>query len=374
MFVLLCARARENMKRVSELEGTVTAIVSDANEQDSDGRFVHPFMREKNPFILTIFDTKDAFMEVLINRPVIFINILKTNKSLSTFWQKYEKNIWVLLLERLIKNEMGEKVVDTYPFFLFEHIATYGEKKALKLPMTGSSFVKHKLELGTLSNGSHDENVSYYFLAYDDIVEQTTQKDSILHEFIRLLLYVKEQYKSRMLDIEVRLSGFLGLPAGYTGAYIACLHNGFLFDNDATNPKFNFNNEPLTNLLFSIIMIGVDDLSVEWARKLLIRVSNGDPVVSSSSEATPLLIDRITTKKYRDKLYDAKEGLYNTPEKQRELFLKVLRTTGTTPDEVSKKYGHQFECHMCHTLTSNVDPLHSLAFCGAICRSFYMPE
>lgn len=346
-----------------ELEERVEEIVAIVNAKDKEGKYIHPLMYEKHPMILTFFHAKDALLSVLINKPVLFLNLLQTNTTMATFWTEFEKNIWILLLERLIWMEMGEKAVDIYPFFHIEHIATYGKEIGGALPMGGSAFVTHQIETGVRL----DKRADYYYQEYD-------KHDIITQKFIALLLYITK-YKSRpSFDIEEALLGYLGLPFDYTGPYIGCLANGFLTEQPDVTNKLVFNGWALRNTLYALI-INKDDYKREHTNYLAYSLES---VLFSTKpcntfKENSVLLTRENTEKYRKQLYDEKEGLYNTPKKQRDFFLKILGGTRPTPKEVITEYGSRnLECFMCRKESTQVDLIHTLSFCDSECHSYYL--
>lgn len=346
-----------------ELEVVINEIVTIANARDNRGQYIEPLLTEGNPMILTFFHAKDALLNVLMNKPVIFLNLLQTNTTMATFWKRFEKNIWVLLLERLIELEMGKKAVEIYPFFLIEHIATYGLETALSLPMGGPSFVTHYLELGfRLANPT-----GYYFQEYNKF-------DVITRKFVDLLLFIIKHKSRPWLNVTAELLEYLNLLIHpYNEPYIACLKNGFLTDQPNISNKFVFDIVALRRRLHDIIIRTPyngehTNYLADSLDRLTLHYPKGDTLRENS-----FLLTKESTQKYRDQLYNEKDGLYNTPEKQRELFLSTLRATGKTSLDVIEKYGYKkLECFLCRKDSTHANLLHSLSFCGTGCHSEYL--
>ena len=317
-------------------------------------------MQETNPMILTFFHASDALMDVLKNRPLVFLQLLQTNKTLETFWRRFETNIWILLLDHLVEMESGEYMSEVYPFFVIHHIRTYGVKLASKLPIGGPVSVVHDLELG---NASSRREVRYYVIYYDYLTKR----------FIDLLRYIHVNKTRPRFDIEKAISEYLDWPEEED--YLACLSECFVVEKPEKLFKYNLN-----RMRHSVITIMIQDESQNRTSLMAQQLDDilwrgyqmdGKTIDLGIKHDPPLLLDSSVAKPYRDLLFDPQQGLYKTPEEQKALFLSALGNINRSKKYMIERYGTSLECAMCRGETHFVDQALLLAFCTSDCHTQY---
>ena len=345
-------------ERDVELEVAVEEIVATATAKDEEGRYVEPIMQESNPMILTFFSAPDALLDVLKNRPLIFLNLLQTNKTLATFWQGVGSNIWPLLLDHFIEMEMGTYPSEVYPFFAIQHRRTYGERIAETLPMAGPWSVNHDIQIGFAST---DPSTKYHIIYYDRYT----------WGFISLLRYIRHHHTRPSTKVSEELRRYLNIDR-HSNLYVACLSDCFLVEEQ--NTTFTLDKEEMRSSLES--MIAYKEHPTDTTNKKIYHLLKQIAEETRSFiETTPSIpLNKSTAKPYRDLLFDSVQGLYNTPEKQKLFFLTTLQKTGYTREVMIEKYGHSMslECVMCRRETLFVDQTVSLAFCTDECRAQYI--
>ena len=157
-----------------------------------------------------------------------------------------------------------------------------------------------------------------------------------------------------------------------TDAHVVCMADCFLVEESMINANgnvpFDYDLEHMRDTL-KIIKVGdaryskvllklVDDL-LEY-----LDLTNGLII----EHPRPVLLDKNTAKPYRDLLFDIDQGLYNTPEMQKQLFLSTLGEVSDDKAYVIAKYGQPLQCSVCCKETNHVDPLLMKAFCNDACR------
>lgn len=358
----------EKMERERALKRAVVEIVEKANSKDNEGEYVHPIMRETNPMILTFFHAADALLEVLQNRPVLFLNLLQTNKTLSAFWKQYEANIWILLLDRLVEMHMSTYMSEIYPFFVIQN---YRLSKHLNRN-GGESNIKDRVLLNLNHyNGPPliTDVISVSIYPFDTLNYFIVYYDTLTRLFIELLQHLEFNFSSySIMNVNTILRRYLGLP--YLTRPVICLADCFLIDKTSINKEgdvvFIYN--------IDVIMRTLTDLApTSNLTKLIDTIWSylDQQSLFPIDYAKPLRLDKSIAKPYRDLLFDPEQGLYNTPEKQRSFFLTTLGSTTSTPEEIIEKYGQALECAFCLKSTRSVDEVLLAPFCSVACHTQY---
>jgi len=363
-------------QRDTELELAVDKIVSTANKKDEAGHYVHPLMNETNPMILTFFRARDALLDVLKNRPVLFLNLLRTNKTLATFWQEVEAKIWILLLDHLVEMETSSYVVDIYPFFVIQNKRLYQELKknyddptqvvnvetAVFLRLNPSD--NTPVATNTLSTGYRAHKDEKYYIVYYAPVTQF---------FITILRFSELRMKNSRLNSWTALRTYLNNEKKITGrVHVICMADCFLVEESTINANgntpFDYDLDYMRNTLNKFIIGDArhNEVLLKLVNDLLEYLDLTSGLIIEHPR--PVLLDKNTAKPYRDLLFDVDQGLYNTPKKQKQLFLATLGEVSDEEKYVIAKYGQPLRCSVCCTETNHVDPLLMKAFCNDACR------
>lgn len=360
-------------QRDTELELAVDNIVATANKKDEAGHYVHPLMNETNPMILTFFRARDALLDVLKNRPVLFLNLLRTNKTLATFWQEVEAKIWILLLDHLVEMETSSYVADIYPFFVIQNKRLYQELEKNYDDPTQVVNVENKVFL-RLNPGNNTpvvmntliigfpEGKKYYIVYYAPVTQF----------FITILRFVELRLTKSALNVWIALRYYLNTKTQVRNTHVICMADCFLVEEsiiDANgNVPFSYDLADMKQTL-EIIKVGEarhNKVLLKLVNDLLEYLDLTSGLIIEHPR--PVLLDKNTAKPYRDLLFDIDQGLYNTPEKQKQLFLSTLGEVSDDKAYVIAKYGQPLQCSVCRKETNHVDPLLMKAFCNDACR------
>lgn len=362
------------MKRArdTELELAVEKIVATANRKDEvTGDYVHPIMNETNPMILTFFQARDALLEVLKNRPVLFLNLLQTNKTLAMFWQEVAAKIWILLLDRLVEMETSQYVADIYPFFVIQNKRLYQEleknyddpthkvniKNAVFLRLSPSD--NTAVAMNTLAIGFRKNVAEKFYIVYYAPVTQF---------FVTILRYAELRMRNARLNAWAALRHYLDIPS--STVHVICWADCFMVEESMidANGHVPFSYD-LYEMRKTLQELRAGD--ARYSKALLKLVTELEEYLDSEPEIEhprPVLLDKSTAKPYRDLLFDEAQGLYNTPEEQKRLFLETLGEVSDNEEYVIARYGQPLQCSVCCTETNHVDPLLLKAFCSTVCH------
>ena len=418
------------MKRTRDLEETVVQIVTEAKSKDDQGNPLYPEI-VADPLVLAIFGAPEALFEVLKERPVRILNLLRTNHALEVFWNRFE-GLWILLTDLLIERVWPMTgSVDVYPFFvianqrIYERIVSMFSREPK--PKPASAFLKaytyfnnKLLHVNTVVG--RDTNMpsrTFSLIYYDPMTKlliDIFQHALSLSQFFAQPIEPEEslaQYIDDMALVGKFQFGGFSFPGSL--GYLVALEDAFLVERkDAKtirNELFrvsltvnylyqrykSYSYEPLVTQQVKITRVnGLGETvvsshplrvakslahlldSIGKLRTMLERHHEGvEPLVFN--EMVPVSVDADFALPYRTLLYDPEQGLFNTVEKQKEFFLSLLRKLGeiTSKEEVIHKFGQDaitepFACTVCQTETFMVDPVHhKRAFCHLSCWQHY---
>lgn len=395
------------MEHRSELEQAVIEIVEEGKAKDEEGHALYPVMEE--PLVMAFFSAYNTLYETLKERPILVLNLMRTNKALEMFWGMFP-GMWIKMIDHVLEREVNRHFVDTYSFFA---VANYRIRKALA-PLWGEinlikyngvqyhgdgDFVKRSIftvspfnEPGKFHGAviREKEEKRYQIIYYDPITKLYIQ---LLQQIHYLCLYYGENDTLCIAEPTICLGDYIHWESTYRN--IDCLDDCFVVNiTDGAKPL----QQDLENMKRRVVQICRNSRSmsvqpndypqivcnlyyetVALADRLLrILTNHFNGTVPILQEAfKPLELDKALAKPYHALLYDRNQGLYNTQDKQRSLLIAVLRNADSSwifdDNDMIEKYGQatSLRCAICHTETHYVDSAMMRAFCTEQCRSFY---
>ena len=401
------------MKRERELQLAIVEIVEEGKAKDTNGEPLYPVMYE--PFVMALFGAPEALFDALKERPIVILNLLQTNKALNSFWNRFNE-IWVLMIDYLVEKEWPTPLsADIYPFFAVTNHRIHETTKRLFRNVDEhriAGFMERNRHTGLLKRGTRtgrfdlDFNETYSITYYDPVTKLVIE---ILQRILGLADFFHQPIATRPY-----LNEYLDKIKVYSFTYFVCLGDGFLMGKDDTrSPRYDLEytqrlaeklteeydiyvHGPLASNEVEIAiepreiwrereLVGVFPLrvaeSLAEVKRLLSRLGGmlrrhfegSAPITDPIPKPMPL--DANTARPFRDLLYHKEQGLYNTPEKQKTLFIALLKEIAVNYDyeEVIEKYGEEMPltCAFCHTQTQLVDPLLMRVFCTQTCRTLY---
>ncbi len=408
------------MKR-SALTAAVEEIVERGKLKTEEGALFYPVMAE--PAVMAFFGAPEALTEVILERPILLLNLIQTNKALQKFWEQ-TPDIWLILIDNLILNESNPLFLDTYPFFAIANRRArvvldivpdiverrrkrYGDGDFMYKPMFAGSFNEVGKFLG--HEQSETEPLSYQLVYYDDLTK-------IFIEMLQIISYLYEagSETGRLVFVHPRRA----LAAYITTEIrdVDCLEDCFLIKKgkedgssplkyslssmqtsvkevkriaDLYKPGITRKEDARTEIvrddgLFTSVVAAYPKTLLDLFLRLKVLANalvdvltkhfNGTEVITQK-EAVYIDLDKAIATPYRSMLYDKEQGIYNTPDKQRTLLLGLLRRTlrYSWLDDMIETYGQMvpLSCFVCHKETHMVDPLLKKAFCNQACYSLF---
>lgn len=412
-----------------ELEYVAEEILDVVRARDENNVPLHPeIMLEPVAFVL--FNTPDALLDVLKNKPLRVLNLIRTNKAVNEVWRNIP-GIWPMLLDNLLAlEENADHLSKIYPFFMVaqrrvEELArpllalnkASRRNKAWTNPMIVDAksnnnallpkFMRPVQVLGRTYRGAR------YTLIYYDVVTQhfmdLLQKLSLLNQAFGLgspasYLLMIAHYVGVVLE-HPNTSYALKLPD-----YVAVLSDCFLVTENteisyhpavirdslkkiiAFLERFSFSEIALDSPHFVVININHIEAPPSVIKAImetkadalrLQKLLTTKLVMEMSGAPSPkrLQLDEDVVRPYRDILFNRENGLYNTPESQQKLFVDVLSTLyahryadediAGGKAEFIRRYGGNLQCSVCDKETEHVDLLLLRAFCSDSCRSVH---
>jgi hypothetical protein len=418
-------RERETEQVLDDTAGQIFDVV---RQRDANYRFVNQAMYD--PTLVAFFNAKEAFLEELKTRPIAILHMIQSNKELASIWNKFE-NIWLILfnyfVERLANNPY---IFEVYPFFLMQ-----AHQRLIDVPGDGiNGFDGTQLVpfLRFLSPRLSEESVAleyyfnqeksetafqvddievsldppYYVIKYGEVMKRYVEilqriydlngrhgfvlhshmKDSIadlVGQDVSAVYYsdcmIRDKEGSELLK-RIELIAILGVVFLWSSYYERIRITEMVDNDDEDNPRVlvaNLSGErPNSAKVFprTIVPLFIELKQQTKSLVLLLNelIEKGENVVEVGGAPNSL---RSVVEKHRKKLFDKEEGLYNTPDKQKNLLLLTLkamhRAFGVTSDEMLRDYGSSLRCAKCDNLTTSVDLALSLAFCNDACRQLY---
>lgn len=409
------------MKRAAPLEERVREIVVEARTRDINQNFVYSELWQ-DPMIASFMLAPEALLEVLRDRPVLFLRLLQTNKTLNKLWSQFPE-IWRLMTRQLVEMELNSYMSYVYPFFVLEnerfvaHTAYASNMIDFmgrdKYAITKNDNLVIRPELGMGLGLFVDRQVLegdktnryYYFLPYDEYTRR----------FVTLLQYLLHfSYDNVHRDMIIRtLASYLGISPFHN--FLVCYLDGFLITSELVKESDGTTHfipcSDMASLLkrleesvskFNINVTTTTMTTTGASEKMIIRVLQGmrltstfeSTVVPNLKEELAILsrlpipteltkavrLDAMTIRPFYDKL----SVMYaSTLQGEKTLFMRLLSSFIRAPSELylpgddpSKmiKYSsgkNALQCVTCHTQTVLVDPHLELAFCRAECRALY---
>lgn len=400
------------MKRALELDEVADDLIKVANTTDEKGNPVYPIAED--PLLILIFQSRYALIEELKTKPIRLLNLMRTNKTMNEIFSKVE-SIWSTLIDYFVESQASAYYAEIYPFFLVQnHVANdgdYGPTRLYRIMGEYSMKDKRMAPVPQLYLHSHGDilkpNVPYYLVHYDDFTKR----------FVDLLQRIRD------LRRWVRMDGYGMRPyehlIEYTGKDVDFIayHDYFLVDR--AEPII-YNVDALFKLLPFIVSVtskfSVDpseanytpntrDVKIignhptdssgyaspsktdefkemqakaikleEWIRRPEFAVYRRDVL---EMPVKPILLDKNMALSYRTTAFDKKIGLYNTAEKQKELYRQMFdaalpgKYNPERRKEFIETYGENtpLQCVVCQEETFNVDLAKSMAFCSIKCHS-----
>ena len=395
------------MKRPSDFEQAVIEIVEEGKAKDEEGHALYPVMEE--PMVMAFFGAYNTLYETLSERPILVLNLIRTNKALEMFWGMFP-GVWVKMIDHILEHEVNRRFADTYSFFA---VANHRARKAL-MPLIGeinttkcfnvkysgdADFLKRSIFTTSPFNQpgkflgcaiGEKEEKKYHVIYYDPITKLYIQLLQQIH-YLQLYYGNNEKILRSIFPLDC-LEEYIHWES--VGLKIDCLDDCFVVDVTNGTKLLQQDLEKMkmcvtqiciyvrgtgiyTNDYPQIVNILYYETTALALRLLRILMSHFNGTVSIIQEAfKPLELNKELAKPYDVLLYDRDQGLYNTPDEQRTLLIAVLRHVAPSRafgDSIVEEYGQAtpLNCTVCHTETPYVDPLMMRAFCTMECRSSY---
>lgn len=386
------------MKRARELDEAVDEIIETANARNEKGVLVQEVMQD--PTIVSFFYARYALVDLLVKKPIRFINLISTNKAMQSFFGEFS-GIWIALLDAFVEAEASTYYSEIYPFFIVQnHRARDGDNGPTDLPliMKEAHPSRSKVPVPQLyiSLGKLRADVPYYLVHYNELTRR----------YVDILQRVRDLRKWFRMPLEFfrYLTNYVGVEEPRLIAY----HDYFLVDE--AEPAFTYDTTLLyTNFVHIAAVIasykvapgqeqhrtkevmsmhaleGKEYLpasALELLLRLQRKVIKLQKWIKRAKEEAILIepmkiimLDSATAQPYRDMVFNKTQGLYNTPEEQRKLFKAVFEFSLPNPYEYEgarraefiDKYGAPLQCAFCKKDTFNVDLERSLALCSLEC-------
>lgn len=354
------------MKRTRELEQAVEEIVREGKRKNEKGQPLYPVVHE--PAVLVFFGAPEALFEVLLDRPLLVLNLLQTNKALQSFFAHFPR-IWIQLSDALIEKSMGSYAAEIYPFFeiQWEKEDLGLDRKVMFIDIKKRGVRYHQFYLKDTPMTYNEEwedpeelqSLIFYAVKPDD---------TWLSDYVEMLnLFDKGRYGGVRTALPVTNTTFWSMFSDF----LVLVQKGA--EQQLSPPRY-YEVGRVREEIDKIVVAHswrYGHSSINYlADKLMDMLSN------TVSLATPPIVklDEKSVAEYRTQLYGEK-GLYPTSEAQKIFFFRIVRALSDieTKDEMIRQYGDAFtfNCLVCKQETELVDPQLLHAFCGASCRSNY---
>lgn len=341
------------MKRSRELEEAVVEIIEEGRKKDEQDEYVYPVIYE--PSVFAFFHAKEALFDALMNRPIMVLNLIQTNKALQSLWNKFPR-IWIILTDALIEKAMGSYAAVVYPFMAvaWEKENPGVEGKVMFIDgKNGGKYNQFFLKNVILSYDKNDNTEAPLPLTFY-IIPRT---DTLRRYFLKLH---SGRYLSRITDSVVRYASFSTGPG--------------LLIVKGDDRILNLTMETLKNDLMWPMRL-IDAMSWKEKDELVEMIALVDieiPQRRLFGEPPLTKLDETSVAEYRTELY---EKIYATPSAQKKFFIRVLQALSDTQSKASMidQYGHllPLNCVVCTQETTLVDPLLMRVFCSDLCREKY---
>ena len=109
-----------------EEERLAIEISNTVKKRDEQGNFVYTQVLTNPAFLM--LQAPDAVFEILKQRPLALLNLIRTHPTMSEFWSQFP-SIWLILLNQVINKIYGKQIADLYPL-----IATLYQETLKELP------------------------------------------------------------------------------------------------------------------------------------------------------------------------------------------------------------------------------------------------
>lgn len=333
----------------------------------------------------------DPWIDIVTERPVALLNLMLAHPLLYEFFSTIP-NLWIVLLEQVIRRETSEKFAHGYVFQMVQYHTLFedGEdaRSLLLSDCVGNRSRGHLEWLLGVSSLDTNDLFESEDKSFTSIIDLNTGNYNMDQDVIFLPFHRSDTANAkrpRLILVYVRLIRLLYQMDELMQYY------GTHIDMNALDEYRLF--EPLgRNLRKSLVITPIDAEHYEvihyGRRHVIASKERGEQLIALVNEVYRLIDEiahpeasKLDIQVYRDAIFGP-NGRYNTSEKQRRLFLSELLAltrsrAGTNPSKKAMRrarasviddYGHQIPCAMCSQTTQLVDPYLKLAFCSEKCR------
>lgn len=412
-----------------ELAYVAEEILEVVRARDENNVPLHPeIMLEPVAFVL--FSTPDALLDVLKNKPLRVLNLIRTNKVVNEVWRNIP-GIWPMMLDNLLAlEENADHLSKIYPFFMVaqrrvEELARpllalnteSRRNRAWTNPMivdakSDGQALLPKFRRPVQVLGRNYRGARYALIYYDVVTQHfmdLLQKLLILNQsfglgssssyFFMIANYVgvelehpNTSYALKLPDYVAVLSDCFLVTENTEISYHPAVMRDSLKKIIAFFERHTFSEIALDSPHFVVININHIEapssvikaiMEVKADALRLQKLLTTELVMEMSGAPPPkrLQLDEDMVRPYRDTLFNRENGLYNTPELQQKLFVDVLSALyahryadediAGGKAEFIWRYGSNLQCSVCKKETEHVDPVLLRAFCSDSCRSVH---
>jgi len=365
-----------------ELEYVVEEILEVVNARDENNVPLHQeIMAEPVAFVL--FNTPHALLDVLKNKPLRVLALIRTNKALNKVWRNIP-GIWPVLLDNLLALEEADDDDDDeeegqsghmskiYPFFIVAQHRVEEESarpvyalhpssrnRPNSNPMVaddGGQALLPKFRRPVQVLGRTYSGARYSLIYYDAVTQHfidLLQKLSLFNQAFGLggpasYTLMIAQYLGIVLEGAHTTRYELKLPD-----YVVVLRDSFLVSN---NTEITYRPAVIRDSLKKIIAwlekLSLSEIDPNSSRFMIININQVEApahvikeireaktdalrlqrlltteLIMQSNDAPPpkrIHLDEDVARPYRAILFNRENGLYKTPESQQKLFVDVL--------------------------------------------------
>ena len=377
------------MRRQLELVEAVIQIIETGKQKNGKGALLYPVLQE--PVVAAFFNSPKTLAGVLREKPELVINLIQNNKELETFWHRAGgDDLWIPLIDALVEREMGTYASEIYPVIV---VAKY--RRSIIWPdifgVTLGGNAMHAFNLVTVVEPRPFPISSAYYVAYHD---------PLTRAYLEVLRRVVNVRQLEYFNVSGILRRFLNYPRYYPTLHLVAFDDFFLCD-ETTYRSYSFEYniqvmretvEAISARVTSVFIVGetvagkgvyirreddnnnnihTKELAEELlalqriVRKLTLALENPARLLD---KVVPIKLDKYVATPYRTLLYDAKQGIYATPEAQRQYFIDTLVDLAHKI-ELNK---YSLKCTVCHTGTCMVDTRCMRPFCTEACLAHYL--